>query len=164
MTYYIIIRGPLASGKSTVAMRLCELLGAKHISIDRVLDEHGLTNDREDCYVSQNSFRRANELIAPKIRGVLDGGKPVVIDGNFYWRSQIDNLIDQLKFPHYVFTLSAPVEVCIDRDIQRGRTHGEDAARVVHKKSTEFTYGIVIDVTRTLEKSVKDILSHLPKA
>lgn len=164
MSYYIIIRGPLGSGKSTVSSKLCKLLNAEHISIDRVLDEHNLTKDKERGYISQKSFKKANEIVVPKIKDILKSGKLVVIDGNFYWKSQIDDLIERLKHTHRVFTLTAPVEVCIDRDIQRGKTHGEAAARVVHKKSTEFTYGTVIDITQPLEKAIKEILSHLPKA
>lgn len=68
-----------------------------------------------------------------------------------------------MDFPHHVFTLKAPLKVCIERDLQRGKTHGEDAVRAVYKKSTEFDYGIVIDINRPLDICVKDILSYLPK-
>lgn len=163
MSYYIIIRGPLGSGKSTISNELCKRIHAEHISIDKVLDEHNLTKDKEEGYISQKSFKKANKIIIPKIKEILNKGKPVIIDGNFYWKSQIDDLIEQLKYPHYVFTLKTPVEVCIDRDVQRGKTHGENNVRVVHKKSTEFTYGTVIDMMQPFEKAIKEIISYLPK-
>lgn len=164
MTYYIIIRGPLGCGKSTVSKELSKILNAEHISIDRILDENKLTEDKEEGYISQKSFKKANEIIIPKIKGLLNSGRIVIIDGNFYWKSQIEDLIKRLeKYENFVFTLKAPVEVCIDRDIERGRTHGEEATRVVHKKSTEFVYGKVIDITKSLKKAIKDILSYLPK-
>lgn len=42
MSYYIIIRGPLACGKTTVSRELAEKLKATHISIDEILDKHEL--------------------------------------------------------------------------------------------------------------------------
>lgn len=161
MSYFIIIRGPLACGKSTIAKMLAKIIGAEYIPIDRVLDEYNLTGDMEEGYISQKSFRKANEIVAPKAKEKLQKGKPIVFDGNFYWKSQVDDLINRLPFPHHVFTLKAPVEVCIDRDIQRGKTHGEDAARAVHKKATEFDYGIVIDITGSADEAVKEIISHI---
>jgi predicted kinase len=152
----------LGVGKSTIATKLAEVLRAEYIPIDRVLNEHNLESDREDGYISQKSFRKANEIIVPRAKTKLDAGIPVVFDGNFYWKSQIDDLIKRLAFTHYVFTLRAPVEVCIERDIQRGKTHGEDAARVVYAKSTEFSYGEVIDVNKPLQECVDRILSSLP--
>lgn len=163
MAYYVIIRGPLGCGKSTITERLSKILNAKYFAVDRVLDEHDLTKDKEAGYISQRSFIKANEIIAPEAKRILDSGKPVVFDGNFYWKSQIDDLIRRLDFPHYVFTLKAPLEVCIARDIERGKTHGEDAARAVYKKSTEFTYGTVIDITKPLAECIKEIISYLPK-
>ena len=163
MSFYIIIRGPLGCGKSTIAEKLSKILNAKYFAVDRVLDEHNLTNDKEAGYISQRSFIKANEIIAPEAKRILDSGKPVVFDGNFYWKSQIDDLIKRLDFPHHVFTLKAPLEVCIARDEERGKTHGADAARAVYKKSTEFDYGNVIDINRPLDECVKDILAYLPK-
>ncbi|MBS3144866.1 ATP-binding protein [Candidatus Woesearchaeota archaeon] len=159
--FFIIIRGPLGCGKSTIAKKLAKNLNAECIPIDRVLDEYDLTKDKEEGYIAQKSFLRANAIIVPKAERMLEGGKIVIFDGNFYWRSQIDDLIKQLKFPHFVFTLKAPVDVCISRDIERGKTHGEDAARVVHNKSTEFDYGNIIDVNRPIEDCIKEILRYI---
>lgn len=163
MSFYIIIRGPLGCGKSTLAKRLSKILNAKYFAVDRVLDEHNLTDDKEKGYISQRSFKKANEIIALEAKKKLQKGIPVVFDGNFYWKSQIDDLIKRLNFSHQVFTLTAPLNVCIDRDRQRGKKHGEDATRAVYKKSTEFDYGTVIDINRLLNDCVRDILSYLPK-
>ena len=65
--YYVIIRGPLGCGKSTLSEKLSKSIHAKHISIDRVLDTFKKT--WEKGYVSQASFRKANRII------VLDKGK-----------------------------------------------------------------------------------------
>lgn len=163
MSYYLIIRGPLGSGKSTVAKKLAEILDAKYFSVDRVLDEHNLTKDKEEGYVSQKSFLKVNEIIAPIAKQNIEKGIPLVFDGNFYWKSQIDDLIKKLDYPHYVFTLKAPLEVCIQRDKNRTKTHGKDAAEAVYKKSTEFDYGIAIDITKSLQDALQEILSYLPR-
>ena len=163
MSYYIIIRGPLGCGKSTLAERLSKILKAKYFSVDRVLDDYHLTQEKEAGYTSQRSFMKANEIIALEAQRILKKGKPAVFDGNFYWKSQVEDLISRLDFPHHVFTLKVPLEVCIARDAARKKTHGKDAARAVYKKSTEFDYGTNINVNRPLDVCVKEILSYLAK-
>jgi len=162
MSYYVIIRGPLGCGKTTIAERLSKILNAEYFAVDRVLDEHNLTKDREAGYISQKSFIKVNKIVVPKARRFLDRGIPVIFDGNFYWKSQIDDLIKRLNFPYYVFTLKAPLHVCIERDYKRSKTHVEDAVRAVYKKSTEFSYGTAVDITKSIDKSIKEILSYLP--
>lgn len=162
MSFYVIIRGPLGCGKSTVAKRLAEALNAEYAPIDRVLDEHGLTKDREAGYISQRSFKKANEIIAPRARKKLKQGIPIVFDGNFYWKSQIKDLISRLDFPHLVFTLRATLETCIERDKNREKTHGEDAVKAVFTKSTSFDYGVVVDVDKPIKECIDKMLLHLP--
>lgn len=159
--FFIIIRGPLGCGKSTLAKILTKKLNAKYIAVDRILDEHDLTKDKEAGYISQKSFIKANEIIASKAEKTLQSGVPVVFDGNFYWKSQIDDLIKRLNFPNYVFTLKAPLNVCLERDHQRRKTYGDNAVRAVYRKSSEFDYGIIIDATKPLDDCVKEILSYL---
>ncbi len=161
MSYYLIIRGPLGCGKSTISEKLAKELGAQYVAIDRVLDEHHLTDDKEDGYVSQTSFKKANELIVPEAEETLKVGIPVIFDGNFYWQSSIEDLIGRLNYPHHVFTLTAPLAVCIERDKNRDKTHGEDAAGAVYEKSTSFTHGISIDATRSIEETIKEIKKSL---
>ena len=82
-SFFVIIRGPLACGKSTISEKIAKLLNAEYIPIDKVLDEHNLTRDKEDGYISQRSFKKANEIIAPKSEQKLQSGIPIVFDGNF---------------------------------------------------------------------------------
>ncbi len=140
------------------------MLNAKYFAVDRVLDEHNLTKDKEAGYISQKSFLKANEIIASEAKKVLERKTSVIFDGNFYWKSQIDDLIKRLDFLHFVFTLKAPLEVCIERDRKRNKTHGRDAAEAVYKKSTEFSYGVVIDTeNKSVKETIKDVISYLPK-
>lgn len=163
MSYYIIIRGPLGSGKTTISRALANSLNAEHIAIDDILDEHGLTNDKEDGYISQKSFLKANEIAIQKAAAFLESGTPVIFDGNFYWRSQIEDLVKRLDRPHYIFTLKAPLELCIERDSKRKNPHGPDAAGAVFEKVTELTYGIEIDVARPIDEVVEEILRAIQK-
>ncbi len=161
-TFYIIIRGPLGCGKSTISRRLAKDLHAKYISVDRIVDDSSLIiREKEKGYISQKNFIQANEIAVNKIRNVLDSGKSVVFDGNFYWKSQIDDLIKRLEqYKHYVFTLKAPLEVCISRDAAREKSHGKDAAEAVYKKSTSFNCGIIIN---TKNKDINETLREIEK-
>ncbi len=153
----------MGCGKSTISKELAKRIKGEHFAIDRVLDDHNLTEDKEDGYISQKSFKKANKIACIKASELLRAKTPVIFDGNFYWKSQVEDLIDRLNFSHSVFTLKAPLEVCIDRDSQRKKPHGEMATKVVYEKSTEFDYGTLIDITKPLAECVDEIVSHLPK-
>lgn len=161
MSYFIIIRGPLGVGKTTIANKLVQSLSAKYISVDTILDENRLTKDKEDGYISQKSFIEANSIAIAEAMPYLVKDKPIIFDGNFYWRSQVDDLLNRLSFSHYVFTLKAPLSVCIERDSKRTEPYGKDAAEVVYAKTSEFDYGVIIDATQDLEIVVSQIVSHL---
>jgi predicted kinase len=157
VSYYVIVRGPLGVGKTACAERLAQQIGAEYISIDRILDEHGLW---ESGRLSE--FLRANRVAAARAQPCLARGRPVVFDGNFYWRSQLKDLIGRLPYPHYVYTLEAPLTVCIERDRRRDPPHGEQGARAVYAKSTRFAYGIAIDANRPIAAVVRDLRSRIP--
>ena len=163
MGYYVIIRGPLGSGKSTVAKELAKILNAKYIAVDEVLDVNNLTADTEGGYISQKSFLKANKIVAKDACDILNKGGAIVFDGNFYWKSQLDDLMQKLRFQHYAFSLEAPLNVCIKRDSERAKPHGANATQAVYKKSTEISYGITINADRPVDQCVNDILSNLPK-
>ena len=158
MGYYIIIRGPLGSGKSTISKRLSVSLKAKCISIDRILEEHNLEK-WEKGYISQDSFLKVNEIAAAKAIRLLEKGVVVIFDGNFYYKSQIKDLVKRLgKHKPFVFTLKIPLKVCIERDSKRKKPLGAEAATDVYRKSTEFDYGIGIDATKPKDKMLERIL------
>jgi len=70
MSYYIIIRGALGIGKSTIARKLSRILNAGYISIDKVLEENGLDKVEPDaeCIPAKN-FILADEIILPEVKG-----------------------------------------------------------------------------------------------
>jgi predicted kinase len=156
MVFFVVIRGPLGVGKSTVAERLAKEIDATHISIDQILEDHGLW---ETGHLSE--FLKANVFAIGSARGPLARGTPVIFEGNFYWRTQLKELIGALPYRAYVFTLSAPLSVCIERDRQRARPHGAEAARQVYSKSTRFEWGIPIDAGRPIGSVVSEFALHL---
>ncbi len=164
MVFYVVIRGPLGIGKSTVSERLAKVIGAEYVSVDRILDEPGVEEwDDEVGHYSERCFLRTSELAADRARTFLERGTPVIFDGNFYWRSQIEDLVVRLGSPHHVFTLKAPLDLCVERDSQRDPSHGREATESVYAKSTEFDWGVGIDATQPVESVVREIASYLPR-
>ena len=163
MTYYIIIRGPLGIGKSTVAQKLAEELSAEYISIDYILKEHGLDKVKDEKYIPAKNFIKAQEIILPQVKEILGKGKTVIFDGNFYHKEQIEYLIKQLApIKHHVFTLKASLKTCIDRDSKRHKPYGAGAATAVHNLVARFDYGISLDTeNKSADEVIKKILSYL---
>ncbi|MGA8664234.1 MAG: ATP-binding protein [Thermoplasmata archaeon] len=155
MSFYVVLRGPLGVGKTTVARALTDRLVADYLSIDRILEQEGL-------WVAGrlSEFLRANTFAAAEAEGFLARGTPVVFDGNFYWKTQLEDLAARLRYPHFVFTLNAPLRVCIERDRRREHPYGSQATREVYAKSTKFDYGVGLDATRPVPSLVREIASH----
>lgn len=163
MSYYIIIRGPLGSGKSTISEKLAQLLDAKHVHMDEVLEKHGFDKMPPDApCISAENFIKANEIVLPEVKELLSGGKIVIFDACFYHKEVIEHLVQNLPYEHYIFTLKASLELCVQRDSERYKTYGEGAASAVHSLASRFDYGTNIDVTGDLEDTLKVIFSHLP--
>ena len=161
MGFYVIIRGPLGSGKTTIAKALAARLNAGLISVDEILDDHHLDSDMEDGFISQKSFKHANDFIAEIARPLLDTKKPVIIEGNFYWKSQIEDLTQKLVYPYAIFTLDVPLEVCLKRDSERENSCGEDATRVIYNKTASVEAGKKIDATKEVEDVITEIIDVL---
>ncbi len=160
MTFYIIIRGPLGVGKSTISRKLAEELKAEYISIDKVLSENKL--DQVECDIPENNFIQANDAIIPKAQELLSKGTPIIFDGNFYFYRQISHLIENLEGRHYVFTLSASLETCLQRDRNRENNCGELAAKAVYNLVSRVRYGQSIDTeNKSTEQVVKEIKEQL---
>ena len=160
MSYYAIVRGPLGAGKTTVSGRLASAVGGKHVAIDAILDQYQLEEWDEDC-ISEASFLRANAIAVREAEPTLRSLSPVIFDGNFYWRSAVDDLVARLPFPHVVFTLKVPLATCIARDAGRSPSYGPDSAREVYAKTTAFDYGVLVDATGSVDVIVKVMLAEL---
>ncbi|MEK6910941.1 MAG: AAA family ATPase [Nanoarchaeota archaeon] len=164
MSYYIIIRGPLGIGKTTISKLLSKQLKAKYFSMDKILSDNNLDKRGKEPCIPVRNFIKANNIILPEIKKALKNKKIVILDGCFYHKEQISHLEKSLKFKQIVFDLKAPVEVCINRDSKRSKVYGQGAAHAVYNLVSRFNYGIVIDTNRKNKNQVvKEILNRLPK-
>ena len=163
MSFYVILRGPLGSGKTTLAERLVQRLNGRVVSIDRLLEAHDL-EQWEDDYISERSFLQANGFAIAEAEPWLRRRTPVVFDGNFYWRSVIDDLLQRLPYPHAVLTLRLPLAVCVGRDAGRTPSLGAEATRDVYRKVTSFDYGVPIEASGSVDETLDRILSTLRAA
>lgn len=151
MSTYAILRGPLGAGKTTLALALAKALGGASIAIDPILERWKWDGGSEEL------FLRANQVAASEARPLLEEGTPVVFDGNFYWRSVIEDLEGLLPFPHRIFDLRVPLEVCIERDRSRPLSYGEEAVREVFAKVASFPCGTPVDGTRPVSLVVEHL-------
>ncbi|MFA5828657.1 MAG: hypothetical protein WC841_04865 [Candidatus Shapirobacteria bacterium] len=117
-------------------------------------------DEKQGC-IPLKSFLKVNEYILPKIKQTIKNGISVVVDGNFYHRNQIEDLIK--NFPkNFVFTLTAPLRVCIQRDSHRQKSYGTVATTAVYILVSGFVYGKVIDVSvKSVEETVNITVSNL---
>lgn len=155
MSFFLVVRGPLGAGKTTIARAIAIAVSAEVVSVDEIVDREEWDGGSEAL------FLRANEVVAERARPVLARGRPVVVDGNFYWASALDDLARRLPFPHEVFTLRVPLEVCIERDRLRSRSYGAEATREVYAKVSGADRGFAIDGTRPVGEVVEAMRARL---
>lgn len=161
-TPYIIIRGPLGIGKSTISKELAKQLKAKRISLDDLLQKNKLDDldEKEGCIPAKN-FIKVDNLILDEVKFNLEKGKIIIFDGCFYHKEQIKHLEKKLG-KALVFNLKAPLSVCINRDSNRNKIFGKEAAKAVYKLVSKFDYGINIYTNnKTPKETIKEILSYI---
>jgi predicted kinase len=156
LAYFLIVRGPLGAGKSTVSRALARALGGRVVSVDAVLETMRWDGGSEAL------FLKANERLAERVEALARRGVPAVVDGNFYWRSALDDLRRRLALPSAVFTLRVPLEVCVARDRGRRRSYGARATREVFAKVSRVRAGRPIDGTGEVPTIVQEIVRALP--
>lgn len=164
MSYYILIRGPLGIGKTTLSKLLSKKLKAHYYSMDKILADNNLDKRGDEPCIPARNFIKANEIILSQIKENLEKKNIVILDGCFYHKEQISHLEKNLKYKGYVFDLKAPVNVCIERDSKRKEVYGEGAAQAVYNLVARFDYGTAINTQgKTTEEVVADMLTHLPQ-
>lgn len=158
MSYYVIIRGPAGVGKTTISKLLADKINADVINFDRVMDELGMDYVEGEKWIPLHKFMKADEMMLPKFKKDLEDGKNLILDGNFYHKEQIEDIINKLDFPNIVFTLKAGLKECIERDRTRENRLGDKAIGDVFALVSAFDYGINID---TQNKDPEQIVNEI---
>lgn len=153
----LIIRGPLGAGKTTVAREVGTRRGAVVLAIDEFVE-----SDWDGG--TEALFLRANAMALERARPVWQGGGSVIFDGNFYWRSAIEDLVRRTPVLATVVTLELPVEECIRRDAERAHPYGETAAREVYEKVGSVCLGHYLDARGTVEEVVARVSDLIDRA
>jgi predicted kinase len=163
MGYYVLIRGPAGVGKSTISTLLASEIGAQAIHFDKVLEELGIDEVVDNKWIPLDRFLKADDVALPRARRELESGRNLVMDGNFYHKEQIDDIVSKLEFPHVAFTLKAGLSECVKRDKARKNALGEQNIEAVFRLVSAFDYGNVIKTDdKTPEEVVEEIVRVLP--
>ncbi len=155
MSFFIIIRGPLGSGKTTIAKELAEKLNGSYFSIDKVMKANNLDVIKTECIPLEN-FIKGDEIVLPDILIALNARKIVIIDGCFYHEKQIEHLTSSINFKNYVFTLKTSLQECIKRDSLRSKSYGKEATNAVFSLVND--YGTLIE---TKGRSVNAVINSI---
>ncbi len=159
MDVFIIIRGPAASGKTTVARALAKQLNASYFSFDDVMRENGLDKIEGDGISAQN-FVRANEIVLPLLRKV-EG--VVILDGCFYRKEQMDHLLSRLPLQGIIIDLKVSLKDCLSRNKARLSPMTDENIRAVFRLVQRHSFGVEIPSSgRTVDDVVHDILTRIP--
>lgn len=161
MPIVIILRGAAGVGKTTIGDNLAKQLVCNCIHIDKELKKNNLEYIKgKDCVPEENFFR-LHDLIIENIENNLKIKPILIIEGNFYHPSQIDDLIKKIDARTILFTLKASLETCIKRDKLRNPL-GKDAIAGVYGLTTRFDIGKNIDTeNKSIEKITDEIISEI---
>lgn len=158
MPEIIIIRGPLGIGKTTVAKELAKELSAEYFSIDNILDKNNL--DKAQGNIPVGNFLKANKILIPQIQDATKQNRTSIIEGNFYYKEIIENLNKELSIEPKIFTLTAPLNICLARDAARQNSYGQLAVRAIYELVASLDYGLEIKAN---EKNVEEIIIEIKK-
>jgi len=157
MSFFIVIRGPAGAGKSTIARQVAAKLGTHYVSFDDVLAAHGLDVIEGDG-ISAANFIKGNEQVLPEATAKLAAGVPVVFDGCFYRKEQLEHLESNLPGPHFVFSLQLPLEECLRRNRLRPAPMPDGAVSAVYKMVGAVEIGEAVE---TIGKSAQQVAAEI---
>lgn len=161
MKKIIILRGPAGAGKTTISRILQKKLNAVIVNYDKELWKRNLNYVKKEKCVPEENFFTVNKEIIKKINDNIITGNYIVIEQNFYHKTCLLDLSENIKGEVFIFTLEADVEECIERDKKR-KGIGEEAVRDVHRMTSSFKHGIKIDTkNKNPEITADEIISYL---
>jgi tRNA uridine 5-carbamoylmethylation protein Kti12 len=160
--YYVLFRGPLGAGKTTISKELARVLNAEYVPFKINIDKETLNRlDKEGKPIPIKYYIDEFKKLVPIVKNLLNNKKIVIIDGAYYYKKLLEFIFKNLNHKNFIFDLKVPLDTCISRDKERKISYGKDAAKAVYKQVSSFDYGIPIDVTKSLDETIKEIMSHL---
>lgn len=151
----IIIRGPLGVGKTTIARKTAEILGAKYYSLDTVLKQARADQSGD---IPLETFLKVNRKILPELKNNYQKNIVSIIDHNFYYPEHLEDLLQYFD-DHLVVTLKAKLATCIERDREREKAYGEQTTKALYKICTKFNVGLVVDTDKNdIDMTIAHIL------
>ncbi len=143
----IILCGPVAVGKSSIARRLRELLpGSRVISTDAF---------------KRRAYRRMmNELFRS-----LSDYRYIILDGTFYrreWRERVSEIVGDRGLV-LTIALKAPLKLCLKRNAERGNPIPEEAIHIIWREF-EWPVDAALEIETDkldVEEAVKLILERI---
>ncbi|QEG01327.1 Cytidylate kinase [Stieleria maiorica] len=160
----LIVRGLSGTGKTTLAERIADSIGAAHLATDQIrracFDGDNANYDVESRrLVYQKMFRQGEQQLQTRC--------PVVLDGTFLAPELLREAIDRLHDAGgnvVTVTCACPDDVAIDR-IRRRERQGDsfsEADQTIYRRqrseSADFPAnlrGIVLDTTNRVEENIK---------
>lgn len=121
----VVICGPAASGKSSLAAELSHRSGLTVVSSDATRKAAaGLraTDRATPEHYSHRFTHRTYELLAARARELLDGGSGVIVDASCRSRAERSTLLGRLRrsgLPRLVVRCDVPLEVALERAARR---------------------------------------------
>lgn len=173
----VLVRGLMGTGKTTLAERLAEELGARHISTDALRRGRFGASDQpaefgQGLYAPELRRQVYDDLFAAAREELAQGGS-VVLDGSFVDpadRRRAAQLSDESAVTRTLLECRCPPEVAqarIARRLESGQGHSEARAELhPHQAAQEQpdSDAVVIDTTRPLEGQLTEALRALANA
>ncbi len=153
----VAVGGMIASGKSTAADAIGELLAAPVISSDRtrkrLMGKSPTESMKSDVWSGPYSEKSTHEVYDELLRRagiVVDSGRPVVVDASFRTRAlrqSIHELASQRGVPFTFVECVSPRQVCLARlkQRERGGPHESDARSALFDEFAK-TYEPVVEL------------------
>lgn len=162
--FVLVIRGPPASGKTTIVELLKKKIKKKLVFIDRDDIRHLVV---DYSVKSKEEFNLANKNVCDLLNNFLKEDYFVIIIEVFNTLSHIEDIKKVAKNNNSKFlcvSLTAPLEVLKERQINRDQDIPfglEGLVKVYEKYSTKNFPGLVIDATKEKDEIVKEILKNI---
>jgi len=142
----IVLRGLIASGKSTYAKQLVDTLGWKRVNKDdlRAMIDNGKWSDKNEKEI----LKTRDSLIS---RWLIEGYSVVVDDTNFAHKhidsvKETVDLVNALKDKNIEFEIldfNTPLYECIERDSKREKPVGK---KTIIKMYNQYLYKAPVDI------------------